>query len=215
MRLIKLFGLVGLVMLAASLPTGAQNWRIVPGNSVGAIGRNTSEKDLIRIFGRQNVKRANIDVGEGETLPGTIVYPNDPRKRLSIVWHDPATRAQPETITIRGKNTFWKTDRGITIGTSLKTIEMLNGGPFSMSGFGWDYSGTVMHSNRGKMRELGVQKGEEITGRTLLLRLEPAAALRRTKDYETALGDGNFFSDHPAMQRLNPRVYEMIIDFSL
>jgi hypothetical protein len=84
-----------------------------------------------------------------------------------------------------------------------------------MTGFGWDYSGTVLHSNGGRMVELGTGAGEEIKDRTLILRLEPAMALQKTPDYKAVLGDVNYFSDNPAMRKLNPRVYEIIVEFPL
>lgn len=204
-----------LVVWAAAFPVKAQNWQIVPGRSVGPIQKNTSEKDLVEIFGRQNVKQAEIDVGEGETRPGTILFPDDPQKKIFILWRDPAARQGPESVSIRGKKTLWKTDRGITIGTPLKTVEKLNGRAFVMTGFGWDYSGTVLHSNGGRLGELGIESGDDIKDRTLLLRLAPAGALEGTPDYKAVLGDGKFSSDNPAMKKLNPRVYEMIVEFPL
>jgi hypothetical protein len=214
MRNIHLISFFATIILAASVQIEAQNFQIVPGRSVGPISQDTSETQLIKIFGKQNVKRANVPVGEGETQPGTVIFPNDSRRKLFILWRD-ATRQRPEKITISGKNTFWKTDRGITIGTTLRTIEELNGGAFALTGFGWDYSGTVLHSNGGRISELGNASGEEITGRTLLLRLEPASALQRTAEYKAVLGDGKFLSDNPAMRKLNPSVYEIIVEFPL
>ena len=203
-----------MVFAAAAFEVRGQDWQIVPGQRVGAITANTSEKELIRIYGATNVKRINVDVGEGETRPGTVLFPNDPQKKISILWRDAATREQPESVTVRGKSSLWKTDRGITIGTPLKMIEELNGRPFALAGFGWDYGGTVLHANGGQVAELGTEKGEDITGRTLLLRLEPAASLQKSADYRSVLGDGKFMSDHPAMKKLNPTVYEMIIEFA-
>lgn len=214
MRYINLISFFAILILTVSVQIKAPDFQIVPGRSVGPITQNTSEEQLIKIFGAQNVKRENVHVGEGEMQPGTVLFPNDSRKKLSILWRD-ATRQRPEKILISGKNTFWKTDRGITIGTTLSTIEELNGGAFALTGFGWDYSGTVLHSNAGRIAELGNESGEEITGRTLLLRLEPDSSLQKTPEYKAVLGDGKFLSDNPAMRKLNPRVYEMIVEFPI
>jgi hypothetical protein len=215
MRYIRFITLLAIMTSTVAFQANAQNWQIVPGKSVGPISSRTSEKELIKIFGARNIKRGIVDVGEGETEQGTILFPNDPRRRAFILWRDATTRQQPQSVTIRGKNTFWKTDRGITIGTPLKTIEELNGRAFVMTGFGWDYSGTVLHSNGGRMVELGTSAGEEIKDRTLLLRLEPTAALQKTPEYNAVLGDANYFSNNPALRKLNPRVYEIIVDFVL
>jgi hypothetical protein len=201
------------LILGAAFQVFGQNWQIVPGRSVGPIGQNTSEKQLIKIYGARNVKRTQVDVGEGEMQPGTVVFPNDARKKVLILWRDVTGREQPERFIIRGNNTLWRTQQGITIGTSLKTIESLNGREFALTGFGWDYSGTVLHSNGGQITELGLEKGEDIEGRTLILRLEPLRSLQKTAEYKAVQGDGKFFSGHPAMKKLNPRVYEIIVEF--
>lgn len=202
------------MICAAAFQAKAQNnWEIVPGRSVGPITKDTSEKELIKIFGSQNVKQVKVDVGEGETQPGTVIFPNDPQKKAFILWRDAATRQGPETIRINSKGSLWKTDRGITIGTSLKTIEGLNGGAFALAGFGWDYGGTVLHANGGKISELGSAAGEEITGRSLLLRLEPAKALQKGPEYRKVSSDAKFLSSNSSMQKLNPQVYEMIVEF--
>ena len=215
MRFIKVITLFAVMMSAGAFQANAQNWQIVPGTSVGPITRSTSEKELIKIFGARNVKREAVDVGEGETQQGTILFPNDPQRKVFILWRDATTRQQPESVTIRDKNTLWKTDRGVTIGTTLKTIEELNGRAFVMTGFGWDYSGTVLHSNGGRMVELGTAPGEEIKDRTLLLRLETETSLQKSPEYNAVLGDANYFSDNPALRKLNPRVYEIIVNFPL
>ncbi|MDM7920730.1 MAG: hypothetical protein QUS14_00405 [Pyrinomonadaceae bacterium] len=214
MRTIRMFGLATLIVCAWAGIAAAQDWQIVPGKSVGPININTTEKQLIEVYGKNNVKRQDIDVGEGETRSGAVIFPNDPQRRASIVWRDAVGRTGPESVTIRDKGTLWKTDRGITIGTTLKTIEQLNGKAFVLTGFGWDYSGTVLHANGGRIGELGKASGEEITDRTLLLRLEPTAAMQKTPEFTKMLGDGTFLSSDPSMQKLDPRVYEMIIEFS-
>jgi len=81
-------------------------------------------------------------------------------------------------------------------------------------GFGWDYSGTVIHSNGGRVGELGTLSGEEIVNRTLLLRLEPRFALQKTREFNDVNGEKEFFSNNPAMKKLNPRVYELTVEFS-
>ena len=82
MRFIKVITLFAVMMSAGAFQANAQNWQIVPGTSVGPITRSTSEKELIKIFGARNVKREAVDVGEGETQQGTILFPNDPQRKV-------------------------------------------------------------------------------------------------------------------------------------
>lgn len=215
MRSLRMFGVMAAMFCVGVTFAAAQNWEIVPGKNVGPITADTSEVQLIALYGRKNVKRMNIDVGEGEVQPGTVIFPNDVKRKALVLWRDPATRARPESVMIRDKGTLWKTDRGITIGTTLKKLEELNGQAFVLAGFAWDYSGTVVHANGGRVVELGKEMGEEITERTLLLRLEPTPAMQNTAEYQKMIGDGTFLSSDAAMQKLDPRVYEMIIEFPL
>ena len=214
MRRTKVVVVWVILALTASIHVYSQNWRIVPGRSVGPITKDSSEKEMARLFGRSNVKLSAIDVGEGETQLGTILFPKDPQKRAYVLWRDPGTRLQPESITIKDRLTVWKTDKGITIGTSLRTIEALNGGAFALTGFAWDYEGTVVHANGGKLGELGIGSGDDITGRTLQLRLSPSGRFRNSPEYKKVLGDIVFLSTDPAMKAINPVVYEMVVEFT-
>jgi hypothetical protein len=214
MRSIRSTGLIGVLVCAIAAVGHAQNWTIVPGASVGPITASTSEAELITIYGKANIKRIQLDVGEGEMLPATAVFPADPTRNAAILWRDPETRLRPESVTITGHKSLWKTDTGITLGTPLTTIEQLNGRPFIMTGFAWDYEGTVLHADGGKLSVLGSLSGEEITGQTLMLRLAPAARFRSSAEYKSVTGDSGFFSDNAAMKMINPAVYQMIIELA-
>ena len=106
----------------------------------------------------------------------------------------------------------------LSLGSTLRQIERLNGKPFRLTGFGWDYSGTVVDCNEGRLKEVGcVDPGEPsrgIQGRKLLVRLIPDDEKRINREYQAVLGDREFSSDHPAMQKLNPRIYEMVVFFA-
>jgi len=187
-------------------------WLIIPRVSVGKINANTSEANLIKIFGKQNVKSANIELGEGETAPGTILFPIVPEKKLEITWKNSTTRSKPRYVFIRGRHSIWKTKSGISLGTSLKQIEKINGKPFSLAGFGWDGKGTILDFDGGKLCALGycdeVERGI-IKPRKIYISVEPIInfddkAFMRL--YDQVQGDRRFSSNHPAMQQLNPTV---------
>ena len=195
----------------------ANDWLIVPGSRVGPIDKNTSEMELRRLFGEKNELREDIGLGEGETEPGTIVFPNSDG-RLAILWKDQGQRQTPKEIRLNGDKTRWKTGQGISLGTSLKELEKLNGRPFFLMGFAWDYSGTVIDCNKGNLKELGCTDPKDpnktLRGRTLLLRLmthRPVDEMQDKRDFYAVSGERRFSSGHPSMQRLNPRVYEIII----
>lgn len=120
--------------------------RTITINSVGAITKNTTQKDLIKKYGAKNVTKDTIYLGEGVFKIGTRLFA-DTDDELLIHWKNKT----PKFIIIKGKN--WKTKEGITIGTTLKTLESLNVEPFILLGLGWDYGGTITNWNNGKLQK--------------------------------------------------------------
>ena len=188
------------------------DWIVVPGVRAGNITATTSEQDLIATYGQENVASLELPVGEGLVEPVSRLFPNDPRKTADVFWED-ASRENPRAVRIDHERTLWRTGTGITIGMTLRAIEQINGGPFVLSGFDWDYGGTVIHCGEGSFEELGVETPEGIRGRTLLLRLSPDTSRQDSREYSEVKGDRPFRSDHPSMQSLNPTVYQMIVTF--
>lgn len=84
-----------------------------------------------------------------------------------------------------------------------------------MAGFGFDYGGTVTDCARGRLRMLGcVDREGVVQGRLMVLRLSPSVQARAQPEYRQVLGDRIFSSGHPAMQKLNPSVYQIIVFLS-
>lgn len=194
-------------------------WLIIPGVSVGKINANTSKPTLIKLFGKRNVKSANIKRGEGESTPGTILFPNDPEKKLEIIWKNGETKSKPLYVLIRGRHrAIWKTKNGISLGTSLKEIERINGKPFTLAGFGWDGQGTIFDFNGGKLCAAGYCQEFDEHGnyktRKIYISVQPKVDFNDkgfTRLYRQVEGDRSFSSGHPAMQQLNPTVTIMSI----
>lgn len=212
-RLALLLVWIGFVALP-TLAHGANkesSWLIVPGVRVGPIVANTSVADLIKVFGTANVQEANIDVGEGDFHLGAVVYPGDPTRKAEIVWKDANRKRLPERIIVSDYHmhkSLWRTPEGITIGTPLKDLERLNGRPFVLLGFDWDYSGTVISWREGTL--------QKVLERRLILRLEhatPDPSKIVGSAYSSVVGDQEVRSDFWVMQKLNPRVYQMVISF--
>ena len=204
---------VAVAMLATPLARAA-DWIIVPGQRAGPIDAHASESRLRELFGAANVTRESFEVEPGVALPATVLFAGDPSRRALVLWRDPDTRAAPESVLIRGERSEWKTDKGIGLGTSLATLRRINGKPLTLTGFAWDFAGTVLDCNGGSLVELGRHGPTGLVGRTLVLRLEPDPALRDSPAAEQAAGDRAFSSDSPAMRALNPRVYELIVDIA-
>ncbi len=193
--------------LAAHADRTPDEWFIDPAGENGGVIRSTTETELIQRYGAKNVTHDEMGIGEGQTEPATFLYIGDPHRSIAISWKDKDQHARPDRIQIDGHASKWHTFGNVTLGTSLKESEKLNGGPFLLSGFEWDYSGTVTSWNKGKL--------EEIFGHgRVCLRLNPVGKIADSSvDYTTLLGEGDFSSANPSMQKLNPQVYEITWGF--
>jgi len=172
---------------------------IVPGVRVGAVTRQTTEEELKSLYDEEEVTRIDVELGEGFTEKGTALFPNDPTRTLHILWK--SDTGTPSEIYLRGM--VWRTVDGIGKGTSLKELEHLNGGPFTLLGFMWDYAGTVVSWNGGTLEDKLNKDGR------VLLRLIPPEGT----DDLTVAGAREFQSDHPVMQALNPEIYSIRVQF--
>ncbi|HUI81460.1 MAG TPA: hypothetical protein VLY24_26225 [Bryobacteraceae bacterium] len=204
----SLFLVVIEAVLCVVASAAAEPWLIVLRPQAGAITASTTRKDLVSRYGSVNVRDQDVGVGEGETEPGTVLFPRDPRRTIEILWKDPSTKISPKSLIVRGEASRWKMAHEISLGTSLIDLEHINRKPFLLSGFGWDYSGTVTSWQNGELdRDL------EGYGR-VILRLDYSTAQTSVTqpELDQVMGDGIFPSSHSVRQRLNPRVYEIIWD---
>jgi hypothetical protein len=95
---------------------------------------------------------------------------------------------------------------GITIGTTLRELEKINGAPFQLAGFEWDYSGTVTSWGAGKLKD-------EFAGSyDVTIRLGGKLDSLSEQESLSVLGDKDFPSNNGVMQKLNPRIYQIIFD---
>jgi hypothetical protein len=146
---------------------------------------------------------------EGDYNEGTVLFGSDPNATLQIYWADRAGKRDPQWVSVRGDRSRWHSPGGVTLGTSLKVIEELNGRPFRLLGFATDVSGTVMSWSNGR---LSTDPGEC----RVRMRLRPAPEKTDrglSPLYRQLLGEREFSSGHPAMQALDPSVYELFIQY--
>ena len=185
----------------------ADDRTIVPGERTGPITRTTTLADLRRIYGDARVRVEEVDVGEGETAPGATVFPDDSLQRVQVAFRDSAGTV-PRFVTIRGDTSAWHTESGVTLGTRLARLSQLNGRSFVLLGFGWDYAGTVVSWNGGRLA------AGDSSGARFIVRLAPTATGPAADSLQQeVIGDREYPSDHPAMAGLEPAVYELLTIF--
>ena len=129
---------------------------------MGPITKEVNEKELMRIFGEENVHREDLDVGEGFYESGMVVS-IDEEHSLDIFFGQHEKFKALVSVILKGSK--WKTIKGIGLGTTLEELREINGGEFEFSGFAWDYSGTIIDWNGGALEE------DHRVGKQIILRL--------------------------------------------
>jgi hypothetical protein len=150
------------------------------------------------------VGSARIQIGEGETMPGTVLFLGDSLRTAEIIWADTITRRRPARFILRGSRSLWQTPQGISLGTTLQELERLNGRPFTLAGFGWDYGGAVTDWGGGAL-------DTALSG--MILYLDPGSEQYQSAPYSQVLGDRDYSSSLKPMQQMNPKVSQIFIDF--
>lgn len=175
-----------------------------------AVHADDTEATLRARYGADNVAAGRIHLGEGETALGTVLFPNDSSRRLTIMWKDTVGRTQPTRVTVDGRPTRWYVIPGVSLGTSLSALEQLNGKPFKLFGFAWDYAGTVSGWEGGRLDSLW--RGGPRNNVLVWLRLSPDSAGYASAQSREVAGERIFSSSLRAMRALNPRVYALFIE---
>lgn len=199
-----------------SLDTGivyAEDWECIPGEKAGIITDTASEQFLINALGRQNVSPHDTVYGaEGMFSIGTILYKGTPNE-AHITWNDTLNFKNPAYVEVgfadlnKLNKVKWYTTTGVKIGTKLTELERINGKSFNFSGFGWDYGGSVVDWNGGKL-----MNADSTSYLSVILGYDyDDQALNSVVD--KLLGDSSFESKNPNAQKLNPHVAHLIISF--
>ena len=181
--------------LAPQMDQSLADALIVPGSRVGPILSGDTEQTIIDRLGPDRVQRGEYMVGEGEMLEVTYVFPGT-EKELILLWTaEDFTHLREVRISKAGAP--WKTEAGLTVGSTLKEVQEMNGKPFLMSGFQWDYAGSTMSWNLGNLPP-----------DLVLTFAEPKRV------HKSLLGDLELRSDSDRLRRANPKVQVLRIIFS-
>ena len=181
-------------------------WLLARTAANDAVHSTDTEADLIQRYGADNVRRETIALGEGESEPGTTLFASDPLRRVEIMWGDTIEFRRPDRVEIRGRASRWVVAPGVSLGTTLAALERLNGRPFLLFGFGWDYSGTVNSWDGGRLDSLW----SRAAGAQELVGLRVGATMNAGDATSIAVDGGKLFkSSHPGMAARQPEVYDL------
>ena len=188
-----------LVSSANAAPRGAE----APLTCAGPFARSASHASLVKAFGKANVALHDVGVGEGETVKASVIFPHDKARRIEVLWISEKARRNPSEIRV-GDGSAWRTTQGVAAKMSLAEVEAINGKPFRLYGFGFDYGGTVIDWDGGR---LAARDG----GCTLSLRF----TMREAADNSGIYGEErSFMSDDAAMSKAAPVVEDISLRFA-
>ena len=119
----------------------------------GIFSKESNHLRLAMTFDYKNVTFADVDADGGAKVQATIVFPNDPKRRLEVWWSNPAERSGIYLIDIKGKST-WGAPGGMRLGLNLVQLEKLNKKPFKLKGFDKNGVATVSDWDGGALASL-------------------------------------------------------------
>ena len=154
---------------------------------------------LAERFGAENITTQTLPGPEGESYEATLVFANDPTRRLEVTWNEDRTTIA--SVMVSNAGTQWRGSQGYSIGTSIGDIERINVMPFKLYGFDWDYGGWVSDWKLGTFTMT--------PGCGTRRRFEP-----RNNSNTSASGDSEFNSNDAAMRDADPAVATFGLMFS-
>ncbi len=190
-----LVGFAAAGALQSGMAASVRDRTIVPGKRVGAVTARSTLAELRRVYGRRNVRATKVHVGEGQYVPGLVLFPGT-RAEVEFRYDDRGKRLALAVIS--KPKSPWRTRSGIRIGTTGARLQRLNGKPFTLYGFEWDYSGRLASWNGGRLPE------------SLIPDFKPTAKLP-SRQAQKVMGDAKFSSANPIMRRSRIVVYRLQI----
>ena len=177
-----------------------------PANVVACAGpfaKDTTHLKLAVKYDSRNITFGQVDGPEGAKIPASILFPNDPKRRLEVLWTNEATRSEPAVIAINGKSQ-WTAPKGVKLGLPLAALEKANGKPFKISAFDKDGNAEIAGWDGGALATLpgGCKMG---------MRLRADA--KATPDARKAVSDKEMTSNDAAVKAVKPTVIEILIGY--
>lgn len=191
--LILFAAFAGLHAVSPALALDANDRSFGRGRVGAIVGGKTKPADLAAIYGAGNVKKVRIHApGGGQENPGVLIHHDTP-DALEVTLSEDG--AQILSVSIVGKN--WASKAGLRKGAGLAELERINGGPFELAGFGWDYGGQVF------------AKGAALKGIDIFVSPTRGSA----QELDAATGDRKFSSRDAVIAKLAPEVVVIEVRF--
>ena len=168
-----------------------------------ALRQGFAHLKLTVTYDRKNVDFGEVDAGPGKSM-ASIIYPNDPKRRLEVWWSDVDKREDVYLIAINGSST-WTGPSGLRLGLSLADLEKLNRKPFKLRGFDKDNTAPVSDWDHGALAALaGGCKAGVILSAEAKAPAEVLAVLPVDREFSSA---------DEALRAVRPSVTEILIGY--
>lgn len=170
----------------------------------GPFAKNTTHDKLSAEFGAKNVVFKDVDVTSNVLTKATVLFDTDPTRRLVVYWKDNKARTHPLSIAVEAPST-WTGPGGVRNGLTLKDLEKLNGGGFSVTGFGG--------IGGGEASKLGGPFVDLPGDCTLKIRFEPGIANPLPPRFASVTGDLLIASTNLVLRRVRPQVVQWSVNY--
>ena len=176
--------------------------------SCNALPVDATYASLQQKFGAENITTETIDGAEGEAVKVAVLFPKDKQKRMVVTWKDEEAQSAVAQISVKREAdsvpTAWDAN-GLTLNSTLADVETLNGKPFTLTGFDWDYGGYAIQWNGGKLDTL-------FDPCQIALRFEPDPGVKGAARAKVS-GDKEFQSSNADMRAAKPKVAEILLSY--
>jgi hypothetical protein len=155
-------------------------------------------------FDSKNIAFTDVEAAGGIKIPASVLFPNDPKRRLEVWWSNLTARKDIQLIVIGGQST-WTAPGGLRLGQTLEQVEKLNHKPFKLKGFDKDGIATGSNWDGGALMTVagGCKPG-------ISLRADAKAS---AEEIGALSVDEEYSSSDPAIRAAKPTVSEILIGY--
>jgi hypothetical protein len=122
---------------------------------VGPVKAGMTLAKLQKLISAADLKLEKVPGPEGSELSAVILWKGSARE-LEILYDEEGDAKELTDVRIIGKD--WQLPGGLKHGMSIAEVEKINGKPFKVFGFGWDYAGHAIFEDGGKLQgHIGVR----------------------------------------------------------